>query len=246
MLAYAAKDSKVLLPLHNELTRLIEEAGGTDWVGYLEERLLKAVVQMADNVVPIDREKWAGYIETVEQEKEDLVRKMDAHVSEYLPEEIVAVNTKNKNVPEDRNDKVNWQGDKQKAWALSSLSLDLPLTEKGNPSTGKEALKDIDHPLARLVERFNRIKNVPKTFGKALKDRVEGDWPHCDWHQNEARSGRMSCRNPPLQGAPSEGELRKAVKAPPGSALVVSDLSRIEVRVLAALSGDKAMKEAFK
>ena len=64
------------------------------------------------------------------------------------------------------------------------MSLDLPLTEKGNLSTGKEALKDIDHPLARLVERFNRIKNVPKTFGKALKDRVEGDWLHCDWHQN--------------------------------------------------------------
>ena len=78
-----------------------------DWVGYLEERLLKAVVQMADDVVPIDREKWADYIETVEQEKEDLVRKMDVHVSESLPGEIVAANTKNKNVPEDRNDKVN-------------------------------------------------------------------------------------------------------------------------------------------
>jgi DNA polymerase-1 len=55
----------------------------------------------------------------------------------------------------------------------------------------------------------------------------------------------MSCRNPPLQGAPSEGELRRAIRAPLGHKLVVSDLSQIEIRVLAALSGDEMLREAF-
>ena len=66
-----------------------------------------------------------------------------------------------------------------------------------------------------------------------------------DWRQNEAATGRMSCRKPPLQGVPSAGKLREAIKAPPGHKLVVSDLSQIEVRVLAALSGDESLKKAF-
>jgi DNA polymerase I len=55
----------------------------------------------------------------------------------------------------------------------------------------------------------------------------------------------MSCANPPLQGMPSEGELRKAVVAPEGYKLVVSDLSQIEIRILAALSEDETLIRAF-
>ena len=95
------------------------------------------------------------------------------------------------------------------------------------------------------MERFNAITNAAKTFGDALTDRAEGDRLHCDWRQNEAATGRMSCRRPPLQGVPSAGNLREAIKAPPGHKLVVSDLSQVEVRVLAALSGDETLKEAF-
>ncbi|MDP9478789.1 MAG: DNA polymerase, partial [Actinomycetota bacterium] len=245
MLGYAAADSRILLPLHEGLSRLIDEAGGMGRIVALEERLLKAVVRMADVGVPIDMEVWAGYVGLIREEKERLVGEMDAHVSAPLPEAFAERNAKNKSVPEERNGKVNWQGGEQRAWALETLGFDLPLTEKGKPSTGKDALKGIDHPLARAMERFNAISNVAKTFGEALEDRIEGDRLHCDWRQNEAATGRMSCRKPPLQGVPSEGELRRAIRAPLGRKLVVSDLSQIEVRVLAALSGDEALREAF-
>ncbi|MDP9476410.1 MAG: DNA polymerase, partial [Actinomycetota bacterium] len=245
MLGYAAEDSRILLPLHEGLTRLIDEAGGMGRIVALEERLLKALVSMGDVGVPIDRERWAGYVGLVREEKERLVGEMDAHVSALLPEAFAERNAKNKSVPEERNGKVNWQGGEQRAWALETLGFDLPLTEKGKPSTGKDALKGIDHPLARAMERFNAIRNVAKTFGEALEDRVEGDRLHCDWRQNEAATGRMSCRKPPLQGVPSEGALRRAVRAPVGHKLVVSDLSQVEVRVLAALSGDETLRDAF-
>lgn len=245
MLEYAARDSKILLPLYEELTRLIEKAGGMGWVVELEERMLKTVTRMAEVGVPIDNEKWADYVRLVEEEKRRLVTQMDAHVATPLPEAHTARNTKNKQLPEERNERVNWQSSDQRAWILESLGFKLPRTEKGKPSTDKDALKEIDHPLARAMERFNAIRNVAKTFGEALQDRVEGNRLHCDWRQNEAGTGRMSCRKPPLQGVPSESELRKAVKAPARHKLVISDLSQIEVRVLAALSGDKALKEAF-
>jgi DNA polymerase I len=245
MLNYAAEDSRVLLPLYEELVRLLKEAGGMERVVELEERLLKAVVSMADAGVPIDREAWLAYVELVRTEKESLMREMDSHITESMPEEYRVRNAKNKQIPEERKEKVNWQSSGQRAWALETLGFVLPLTENGKPSTGKDALKKIDHPLARLMERFNAIRNAANTFGEALMDRADGDRLHCDWRQNEAATGRMSCRKPPLQGVPCAGRLREAFKAPPGHKLVVSDLSQIEVRVLATLSGDEAFKKAF-
>jgi DNA polymerase-1 len=106
-------------------------------------------------------------------------------------------------------------------------------------------MKGIDHTLARHVERLNKIKNLPTTFGKALKKRYADGRIYPGWNQCEADTGRMSCANPPLQGLPSEGELRKAVVAPEGYKLVVSDLSQIEIRVLAALTGDQDLIHAF-
>jgi DNA polymerase I-like protein with 3'-5' exonuclease and polymerase domains len=160
---------------------------------------------MTDAGVPIDREAWSEYVELVRREKERLIREMDSHVTESLPEEHRERNAKNKQIPQDRKEKLNWQSSKQRAWVLEGLGFILPLTENGNPSSGKDALKSIDHPLARLMERFNAIRNAAKTFGEALTDRAEGDRLHCDWRQNEATTGRMSCRKPPLQGVPSAG-----------------------------------------
>jgi DNA polymerase I len=205
MLNYAAEDSRVLLPLYEKLVRLVKEAGGMERVVELEERLLKAVVSMTDAGVPIDREAWSEYVELVRREKERLIREMDSHVTESLPEEHRERNAKNKQIPQDRKEKLNWQSSKQRTWVLEGLGFILPLTENGNPSSGKDALKSIDHPLARLMERFNAIRNAAKTFGEALTDRAEGDRLHCDWRQNEATTGRMSCRKPPLQGVPSAG-----------------------------------------
>lgn len=62
MRAYAARDSRVLLPLYEGLTRLIEEPGGMGWVVDLEERLLKVHVRMADNGVLIDKKQWTDYV----------------------------------------------------------------------------------------------------------------------------------------------------------------------------------------
>jgi DNA polymerase-1 len=61
------------------------------------------------------------------------------------------------------------------------------------------------------------------------------------WNQLKARTGRMSCEKPPLQGIPDP--LRRAFVAPPGKKLIISDLSQIEIRVLATLCGDEQLRE---
>ena len=149
-------------------------------------------------------------------------------------------------VPRDRVEKVNWRSAEQVGWAFEQHGITLPKTPKGSVSTSKDVMRRIDHPLARHVERLNKIRNVPTTFGKALKERYADGRIHGDWRQCEADTGRMSCANPPpLQGIPLGGELREAVVAPEGYKLVVSDLSQVEIRVLAALCGDRNLIEAF-
>jgi DNA polymerase-1 len=241
MLAYAARDSMFLLPLHQELTHRIAEARGLEWVVDIEMRLLKAMVHISDNGLPIDAEKWAEYVRVLEEEIERLVDQMDAFVTELIPEGFIKRNKEK----EGREDRINWQSGEQAGWALEQLGYVLPSSKKGKPLTNKGILKEIPHPLARLIERLNKIRNEPTKFGSALNERYAGGRIYASWRQCEAKTGRMSCANPPLQGVPSEGELRKAVVAPEGYKLVVSDLSQIEIRVLAALSGDQNLIHAF-
>ena len=106
-------------------------------------------------------------------------------------------------------------------------------------------MKRYAHPLARHVERLNKIKNATHHLRQGSEEKVRRWEDIPELEQCEADTGRMSCANPPLQGIPSEGELRKAVVAPEGYKLVVSDLSQIEIRVLAALSGDQNLIHAF-
>ena len=199
-----------------------------DWVVDMEMRLLRAMVHISDNGLPVDPDKWAEYIKSVEDEIHDLYGRLDFYVQGPLPEEFVERNEKNKNgVPRDRGDKVNWRSSDQVGWAFGLHGITLPKTDKGSVAMSKDVMKGIDHPLARHVARLNKIKNVPSTFGKALKERYTDGRIYASWKQCEADTGRMSCANPPLQGMPSEGELRKAVVAPEGYKLVVSDLSQM-------------------
>lgn len=245
MLRYAASDSEVLLPIYEELTRRLH-AAGLDEVVALEERFLEVVAHITENGLPVDKAKWESYIGSTEEEKTDLRERMDAFVTEPLTEKFAKANGANKKgVPEERRDKVNWQSGEQIGWVFSLHGIKLAKTDKGRCSTDKDTLAGVDHALAPLVSRFNQIKNLPSTFGDAIQNRYADGRIYADWNQCEADTGRMSCSKPPMQGAPKAGELRKAVVASPGFKLVVSDLSQIEVRVLASLSEDDVARGAY-
>lgn len=218
-----------------------------EWVVDMEMRFLKVMVHISDNGLPVDPQKWAEYIRSVEDEIRDLYREMDRHVDEQLPESFAQRNEKNKSgVSRDRVDRVNWRSADQVGWAFEQQDIMLPRTIMGSASTSQDVMKGIDHPLARGMERLNKIKNIPSTFGKALQERCADGRIYARWKQCEADTGRMSCASPPLQGLPSEGQLREAVVAPAGHRLVISDLSQIEVRVLTTLSEDRVLIDAFR
>jgi DNA polymerase-1 len=134
-------------------------------------------------------------------------------------------------------------------------------TGSGAPSTAAEVLlplADLDrdwqrieardpNPLADAVLRSKRAAKWGTTYAQAFLDgRDAADRIHPDIKSLAARTARMSVSGPPLQQLPSsDWMIRRAIIADEGRALWSVDYSQVEMRVLAALSGDAALKAAI-
>ncbi len=95
------------------------------------------------------------------------------------------------------------------------------------------------YPLARKIRQWRRLDRMERFLRMGLeKERL-----HPTWHQTAVATGRVSCRNPPLQGIPRT--MRKLLQPAPGCVLLKADYSQMQLRILAHLSGDPALCEAF-
>jgi DNA polymerase-1 len=239
MLSYAAADVAHLHTLADALEEKIQDkAPSLRPVVDLEHRMVKVTAHMKAVGMGVDAEVWAQCVEESRVGAEQRLEELDAHVGEgELPEKFVESNTKNKNVSEERNSLVNWNSPAQTLWVFKDLLGVEEIDGKPLKSTGKEVLPKINHPAAAALLEYRRVLDIYKRFRatELVDGRVYGDWS-----QLKARTGRMACSQPPLQGIPDP--LRRAFVAPPGYRLVVSDLSQIEVRVLAVICKDENLR----
>jgi DNA polymerase-1 len=123
--------------------------------------------------------------------------------------------------------------------------------------TDEENLSACDHPLAKAVLAYRgQHKTYAMLRGILHSGSDDGKFPHPyltdmdrvhpNFRQIGARTGRMSCSNPNFQQVPRDDlRLRYAVAAGPGKKLVTADLDSIELRVLAMLAGDGALRSAI-
>jgi DNA polymerase-1 len=120
-------------------------------------------------------------------------------------------------------------------------------------STAVEVLEELAsvHELPRLILDWRGLQKLKGTYVDALPQllhQVTGRIHTC-FNQAVAATGRLSSSDPNLQNIPIRSELgreiRQAFIAPPGWRLISADYSQIELRVLAHLSGDQALVEAF-
>ncbi len=137
---------------------------------------------------------------------------------------------------------------------FDELGLRVTKRTKTARSTDAEALEAIadDHPLPRVVLEHRAIAKLKSTYVDALPRLIlpATGRIHGHWRQAVAATGRISSEEPNLQNIPIRTELgreiRKAFVAPPGHVFLSADYSQIELRVLAHLSGDPVMVEAFR
>jgi DNA polymerase-1 len=134
--------------------------------------------------------------------------------------------------------------------------LKLPVKKKtpsGQPSTDEDVLAELaqDYPLPKLLLDYRALAKLKSTYTDKLPRMVSPltGRVHTTYSQSTAVTGRLASNDPNLQNIPirtAEGRrIREAFIAPPGCKLVSADYSQIELRIMAHLSGDPNLRQAF-
>jgi DNA polymerase-1 len=140
------------------------------------------------------------------------------------------------------------------------LFEDLKLTAptkygKGkNLSTAADILEvlAVEYPIARLVLEYRQLSKLKGTYVDALPALIQPETGrlHTTFNQSGAATGRLSSSNPNLQNIPIRTELGREIRAAfvprEGWKLIVADYSQIELRLLAHMSGDPVLVDAFR
>jgi len=135
--------------------------------------------------------------------------------------------------------------------------LKIPVVKKtatGAPSTKEEVLQELalDYPLPRVLLEHRGLAKLQSTYIDKLPRMINARTGrvHTSYHQAGTATGRLSSSDPNLQNIPvrsAEGRrIRQAFVAPKGCRILAADYSQIELRIMAHLSGDASLVQAFK
>ena len=231
---YAAEDADIVLKLHRVLGSDLDQNTDLKHVyNNIEMPLLNVLARIERNGVVIDSDLLL-------QQSHDLTAQMQEI-------EIEAHNI--------AGESFNISSPKQ-IQAILYDKMDLPVlakTPKGQPSTAESVLQELaeDHTLPKLILEYRSMSKLCSTYTDKLPQMVNPATGrvHASFHQAVAATGRLSSSNPNLQNIPirtAEGrKIRQAFIAPSGYTLVAADYSQIELRIMAHLSGDKGLLQAF-
>ena len=233
---YAAEDADVTLRLHSFFTpRLAERPGPERVYEAIEMPLVPVLSAMERRGVQVDTKRLRVL-------SAELAVRMDALEHEAHAE---------------AGGPFNLQSPKQiQAILFDEDRLGIPVrtrTPTGQPSTADAVLQELarEFPLPRIILDHRALSKLRSTYTVALTESVSPTTGrvHTSYHQAVASTGRLSSSSPNLQNIPvrtAEGRrIRQAFVPPPGFRLVSADYSQIELRIMAHLSGDERLLEAF-
>jgi len=230
---YAAEDADITLRLHDILApQLIAEPKLESVFRDIEMPLVPILQAMEHRGVLIDTQ-------------------MLATQSRDLGERMLALE---KQVYELAGQEFNLASPKQLGHILyEKLGIPVPKkTATGQYSTAEDVLEQLEHPLPKLLLEHRSLAKLKSTYTDKLPellDRKTGR-VHTSYHQAVTATGRLSSSDPNLQNIPIRTEagrrIRQAFIAPPGYHLMAADYSQIELRIMAHLSGDEGLLNAFR
>jgi len=223
----------LLLDLQRFMTEQLAGAGLLPVFTSLELPLVPVLANMEKRGVAIDSSAFASFLDEV---RIDLER-LNTHIHELAGQSF------------------NIRSSQQLSDVLFSV-LQLPRvgkTKGGAASTSQEALEKLSgkHPIIEAILEFRKLEKLRSTYLEPLPRLADQDNRiHTTFNQTATATGRLSSSNPNLQNIPVRGpqgsRMRACFVAAPGKILVSADYSQIELRVLAHLSGDPTLLEAFR
>jgi DNA polymerase-1 len=231
---YAAEDADITLRLYLTLKTLLEaQSGLSDLLNDIEIPLSSILATMEQTGVYIDSQKLG-------QQSQDLAKRIME--LEHQVHELAGEN-------------FNLGSTKQLQHILFE-KLALPVkkkTPKGAPSTSEEVLQELalEYELPALIMQFRGLIKLKNTYTDKLPRMINHrtNRVHTSYHQAVTATGRLSSSDPNLQNIPirtPEGRLvRQAFVARRGYKIVAADYSQIELRIMAHLSKDTGLLDAF-
>jgi len=226
----------------------------------IEMPLLPAVVEMELRGVQIDKD----FAKQLEEQYSDMLAevksRLDVFVSKYEDRIKAHPVLKRLAVNKEGKAEINYNSPKQLQPFIYDV-LECPAVEfkwvqgqkTEDKGTGEEILKKLQTKFPKItffsdLLEYRGINKLLTTYICKIPETVNPDTNavHCQFKQCGARTGRFSSANPNLQNIPSKNkDIRKIFVAREGYLLVSVDYSQIEPRILASLSGDSIMREAY-
>jgi DNA polymerase-1 len=231
---YAAEDADVTLQLHQKLwPTLSKEAGLKQIFETIEMPLVSVLSHIERNGVLVDAEKLTAQSTELEKRLETLEKEAFT----------IAGGSFNMNSPKQLQE-------------ILFTKLELPVLQKtptGQASTADAVLQELalEYPFPKLLIEYRSLSKLITTYTKRLPEQINKKTGriHTSYNQTGAATGRLSSSDPNLQNIPVrtvEGRrIRQAFIAPPGYKLVSADYSQIELRIMAHISQDPALLQAF-
>ena len=230
---YAAEDADITLQLHGVISKELKKNKTLQKVYKdIELPLLSILKKIESNGVKVD-------VAMLNKQSQQLAVRMDEiekHTYDVAGEEF------------------NMASPKQLSAIL--LKLDVPLTKKtktGQYSTAEDVLQELaeEYEIPRLLLEHRSLSKLKSTYTDKLPLQVDKKTGrvHTSYNQTVAATGRLSSTDPNLQNIPIRSEegrrIRQAFVAEKNHCLVAADYSQIELRIMAHLSQDKSLLNAF-
>ena len=232
---YACEDADVTLKLKNILEKELQEKNDEKLFREIEMPLVPVLAQMEMNGARIDTAALKNI-------SEELSAKMQA-----IETEIYALAGTEFNISSPRQ-----VGD----ILFNRLQLieKAKKTKSGQYSTSEEVLESMrhKHPIVEKILDYRGLKKLLTTYVDALPQLINPETGkiHTSFNQTVTATGRLSSSNPNLQNIPVRDEngreIRRAFIPDDGCLFFSADYSQIELRIMAHMSGDKGMVEAFR
>lgn len=231
---YAAEDADVTLQLHQHIwPQVLLQPGLQTVYETIEAPLIPVLWRMEETGVLLDV---------------DLLRKQSSELAKRMLEVEGGCHAA-------AGTQFNVESPKQLQEVLFG-KLGIPVLRKtptGQPSTAEDVLEELaeQYELPKLIMEYRGLAKLKSTYTDKLPLQVnaQSGRVHTSYHQAVAATGRLSSTDPNLQNIPirsAEGRrIRQAFIAPPGYRLLAADYSQIELRIMAHLSGDASLLNAF-
>lgn len=233
---YAAEDADVTFQLKENFTLQLDNTGTKKLFDEIEIPLVKVLAAMEKEGIRVD----VDFLKSLSHDLGNDIQKLETTIYEIAGEKFNLASPKQ--LGDILFDKLKIGGAKQKK------------TKTGQYATGEEILNYLvkEHEIVKAILDWRQLVKLQNTYVDALPNQVDSTTNriHTDYMQTVAATGRLSSNNPNLQNIPIRTErgrqIRKAfIARDENYTLVSADYSQIELRIIAALSGEENMIQSF-